>query len=220
MSPKSRLTLKVDQISEELTVEADIPDDEWRVLEDFVSSAHELLETKFVASGMQSSLKIKKEMNSDDIKVEASLPLWDDVMVFLHRLRPIYLERESTSFFRVANILGRRFEHPRIRGMLKGYRDLYSGKILRSSFEISSNDVVVNSDEVLSRWLNSYEYHRDPDKRVFIERLHEVFPVDASKVLFIALLVEKVKAIASLSSLASVVIGKSSSERLIGLVET
>ncbi len=92
--------------------------------------------------------------------------------------------------------------------ILKQSRDIYYGKRMQSGITITSNGVVLNSDEVLHDWLNSYEYHRDKDKREFIDSLHQMLPLDASKVLFLNLLTEKLQAIQGVAGLARVILGQ------------
>jgi len=82
---------------------------------------------------------------------------------------------------------------------------------MQSMFRIQSNDVVLNSERVLYDWLNSFEYHRDKEKKKFIESLHAMFPLNATKALFIGLLSDKTQAIYSVARLIRVVVGKQES---------
>jgi len=90
-------------------------------------------------------------------------------------------------------------------------REIYNGKRTQSAFQIKSNDTVLNSEKVLNDWLNSYEYHRDKEKRKFIESLHEMFPLEASKVIFLGLLSDKTQAIINVAKFIRVVVGKQES---------
>jgi len=155
---------------------------------------------------MASSLKIKGT-SEGTLSFNVLLPDWGDVQQFLHLLRPLYLTNEVANFHKTLNILARRLDSPQVHEIVGLLKDMYSGKLLRSSLRISVDNAVVSSDEVLSAWLNSYEYHRDPAKRRLISFITQMLPLDASKVLFIQLLGEKVKAIATLSSLTAVVLG-------------
>lgn len=92
--------------------------------------------------------------------------------------------------------------------MVDEQRDVFGGNRTQLTFKISSNDVILNSEKVLYDWLNSYEYHRDKEKRKFIDSLHEIFPLEGSKVLFIGLLSDKTKAIYNIAVLVRVVVGK------------
>jgi hypothetical protein len=188
------------------SVGATIPDDEWALLQSFHQYSGELLSTKFVEDGMPSSLKVKGTSNGP-VTFEVTLPDWDDVVLFLYYLRPLYLQSEHANFHATCNVIARRFENPHVRAMIDLQKRIFSGSLLRTAIRISVDDIVVNSEEVLSAWLNSYEYHRDVDKRRFLDTLNKMLPLDASQVLFIQLLTEKVKAIAAVASLAAVVLG-------------
>jgi hypothetical protein len=79
---------------------------------------------------------------------------------------------------------------------------------MQEMIKISSNDVVINSEKVLLDWLNAEEYHRDKDKKEFLEELYKSFPEEASKTIFLNLLRDKTQAIYNLAGLCRVVIGK------------
>ncbi len=132
-------------------------------------------------------------------------------MAFLHRFRPLGLQSESTNFNRICSLLTKEIADPYFRSMIDLQRDIFSGKVLQTQFRIWSDDTVLNSEKVLYDWLNAYEYHRDKEKREFIESLHTMIPLDASKVLFIALLTEKTKAINNVAALVAVIVGKQKS---------
>lgn len=84
---------------------------------------------------------------------------------------------------------------------------------MRSAVEIRSKDELVNSEKVLFDWLNSYEYHRDAEKREFTDRLDEALPLEASKVIFLSLLTDKAEAIFNVATLVRVVLGKQKSAK-------
>ena len=73
---------------------------------------------------------------------------------------------------------------------------------------ISSDDVLLNSEKMLLDWLNAYEYHRDKDKKESIDKLHQMFPLEASKAVFLHLLSDKAQAIYNLTGFIRVFIGK------------
>jgi len=181
------------------TPEADEPeecngsfdDDEWRDLRDFVEAVNAVVATRFMRSPAEASLRIKAEAGEAP-RIETVLPSEGDLAEFLHRLRPIILENDRTSFVRVASILGRRIDSKPVRALLKAQRRRFDGK--DQDVEIRQGEVRINSEKVLKDWLNAFEYHPDHEKREVLKALHRIFPLDASKVLFLSQLVEKVKA--------------------------
>jgi hypothetical protein len=156
---------------------------------------------------MPAKLNMKGDRDSG-IQGQTELPNWADVTVFLHKFRPLGLESESTYFYKICSILTKELTHPYFRSMISEQREIYSGKRAQKMFRVQSNDVVLNSEKVLYDWLNSYEYHRDKEKRQFIESLHQMLPLDASKVLFIGLLSAKAQAIFNIALLVRVILGK------------
>lgn len=204
------LTLKIKDTDETISQKGHFDEISWNSLIEFLQYADDLIKTKFVKNGMQAKLNIKGKRDSD-IQVLTELPNWDDVTVFLHKFRPIGLESESTFFYKICSILTKELTHPYFRNMIGEQKEIYSGKKSEKLFRIQSNNVVLNSEKVLYDWLNSYEYHRDKEKRKFIDSLHQMFPLDASKVLFIGLLSDKTRAIYNISVLVRVVVGKQKS---------
>jgi ATP/ADP translocase len=212
MSHECKLTINLEDSGEEISVSGQFEDDEWTLLEAFVQYAEDLANTKLVQAGVPSSLNLHmgEELR---MTVSAQLPAWEDVIVFLHKFRPIGLQSESTYFYKICNLLSRVLTHPFFQGLIKEQRDIYKGKRLQEVYRVRVNDVLLNSEEVLSAWLNSYEYHRDKEKREFIEHLSEVFPLEALKVIFLSLLAQKAQAILDLAMLVQVVLGKQKSIR-------
>lgn len=204
------MTLYIETSDEPVRFTTIVEEDDWTLLENFISYAEDLLSSQLVQSGMPASLRIGWRQGEPMI-VESTLPPKEEFLAFLHLLRPIYLQSEPTSFHRICSLLSKNFENQHFRRMISDLRDLYSGRFLQSMFQISSNNVAINSDKTLSDWLNSYEYHRDKEKRDRIDALHEMFPLDASKVILLSLLTEKAKAIAGLASIVNLVLGKQKS---------
>jgi hypothetical protein len=204
------LTLTIND-EETVTQKGSFQEEEWNLLNEFLGYAEELLKTEYVRDGMPAEMNINLGQSSGTVSTK--LPDWDDVTVFLHKFRPIGLQSESTNCYRICNILTKELVHPYFRNLIGQQREVYSGKRAQSAFTIMSNDVVLNSEKVLYDWLNSFEYHRDKEKRQFIESLHQMIPMDASKVLFIGLLADRAEAINNLAALISVIVGRQNSAR-------
>jgi hypothetical protein len=207
MSYEYDLTLTITDTGENISQRGRFEADAWNLLGEFLQSADDLMSTKFVKDGMPAKLNIKGDHVSG-IQVHTELPNWDDVTVFLHKFRPLGLESESTYFYKICSILTKELTHPYFRNLIGEQREIYSGKRAQKTFRIQSDDVVLNSEKILYDWLNSYEYHRDKEKRQFIESLHQMIPLDASKVLFIGLLSAKAQAIFNIAILVRVILGK------------
>jgi hypothetical protein len=86
---------------------------------------------------------------------------------------------------------------------------LFYGHRSQKSFEIKVDDRVVNSQKTLDLWLNSCEFHFDSDKKLQIDRINELMPLQVSKVFFVMLLSDKMEAIVNTANFLAVFIGKS-----------
>lgn len=135
----------------------------------------------------------------------------DEQDLLLYRLRPLILQEEPFSFIKTASRAGSSLPHIAIRNFIRGERSRFSGERWRQMWQISSGDIVLNSEDMFKKWLNALEYHRDPDKRRQIEKLNNeslpgLFPWVRSGMLF-----EKIEAVANLARLLRVVLGSANS---------
>lgn len=194
MAYQYNLTLTHKETGDQVSLSGEFESGNWERLIEFAQYADELLRTKFVQDGMPASLNIRWD-ESSGMAVTAKLPPWDDVIVFLHKFRPIGLQSERTYYYNICNILTKEIADPHFRSMIDEQRDIYSGKRMRAQFQVQSDEVILNSEQVLYDWLNAYEYHRSKEKREFVDALHNFLPLEASKVLFLALLTDKTVAI-------------------------
>jgi len=210
MTHEYKLKILLKDNDENISLSGKFEDEAWERLEEFTQYTEELLKTKFVQDGMSASLKISWNQDSGMV-VSAKLPPWDDVMIFLYKFRPLGLQSESTYFFKICNILTKELMHPSFRSIIDEQREIFSGKRMQAQFQIQSDEIVLNSEKVLNDWLNAYEYHRDKEKREFIDSLHTMLPLEASKVIFLGLLTDKTRAINNIAALTRVVIGKQKS---------
>lgn len=176
----------------------EIPDDEWDQLLEFSRYAEKLETSEVISKGINVQTIIRGDVKSKTLSYECSLPSDDQTAVLLHRLRPFVLEKERTSFFRICNILHLRLECDELRAAINGQRQDFSGKSFQSQLTIRMDNTVVNSDAILTRWLNAYEYHHDLEKQQELELLKDWFPDSYSKGLFVSMLIDKAGAVINL----------------------
>jgi len=208
MSPQTSFRITDKETGDESTLTADFTSEEWDTLEDYLEYLGELQETALMQAGVPIALEMRGD-RSGVVQISTELPPWDDVIVFLHRLRPFILHNEHSSFNRVRGILGKKLrENEHIRGFLKRAGRLYDGTTLRSSVSIALDDELVNSERVLFAWLNSYEYHRDEDKKAIVDGLCEMLPLEFSQAVFLLMLREKAHAILDLAKLVRLALGQ------------
>lgn len=185
-------------------------DGEWRQLNDYLSHVADLHSTQFLIKGEGVQLNfVGNEGTAPQWSVKA--PPVDDVLAFLHRLRPLILQEEPACFQKVRAVLKRRLKDASIHPFMERLLDVYEGREMQKVVAIQSNDCIVNSEKMLITWLNAYEYHRDRDKQELLESYSKIMPSEWSRGVFLILLVEKGKAITNLGALVEVVLGKRNS---------
>lgn len=184
-------------------------EEEHQTLVDFMDYAEELEKTPFLHNTEnRGSAKMSQE-GTGPISFDVNLPDWNEVMVFIHQLRPLILEKEPTSFYKVASLIGKYANSAQmVRTLLDFQKEVFSGRRDQRKIQFRSNEKLINSEKTLQAYLNGFEYHRDKDKQEFIHGLHKMLPLDFSKVIFVGLLLEKAAAIMSLSELAAGITGK------------
>lgn len=115
------------------------------------------------------------------------------------------------NYLKTSSLLKRRCEYPNFRSLLDEQRELFDSRNNQRSIRITANDTVINSEQTLFDWLNSYEYHRDQKKRSKIDSLHRLIPLEHSIPTFMNLLGDKVDAIRYLAALIAVMLGRQES---------
>jgi hypothetical protein len=139
---------------------------------------------------------------------EVKLPPDDYIAALLHRLRPFVLQKEKTNFNAVGNFVARRLASERIRQLVTKLKSIFSGEDGQRLIQVSSDNTILNSEEILMKWLYAHEYHRDEDKQAELAALHAMLPLDASKVFFVSMLHDKSKAILALANLINLMSGE------------
>src|ERR1700680_4609875 len=86
---------------------AEFPDDENRILMDYLRYCDELRDSKLIREGFSCNLKLNGSLGQQ-VQVETALPAKDALSALLHRLRPLILQKEKSNFNRAAAILKRR----------------------------------------------------------------------------------------------------------------
>lgn len=193
---------------EKFSLTADFTDEELTQLEDYVKYVRELAQTRLGRYGFTSRLNIemKKDGEEWDTLFESTIPNWDDIMAFLHRLRPLILKKEHASFEKVCGLIGKRLNNSYVRDFIKQQRFLYSGESFQSQMRIKVDDTIINSDTTLMKWLNACEYHRDKEKKAEIDFLMKMIPSHSLETLFIMHIADKADAIRNVCKLAMTIL--------------
>lgn len=184
---------------------------EWDQLMTFLREVEGLADARLGREGFEPQMRAVFKEGQPTV-YESKLPPWNDVMALLHRLRPLLLENEPSSFKNTCSLLHRHFSGTIFRRFLKREKDVYSGRVFREGIAIRIDDVVVNSEAVLRDWLYSCEYHRDSQQRKTIDDLLGMMPMDGLRAVFVMMIVEKIKAIRGLERIVRVLAGEAGRE--------
>ena len=171
-------------------IEVGFREEDVQLLEEFIAQARRVEQCSLAQSRMPSALKIELNQRSDSY-ASVTLPNWEHVEVFLHRMRPIILKNERTNFYKICNILSRNIPLSRAREQVKEERELYEGARIHGVVQVYSQEELLTSDRVLQDYLNGFEYHRDKDRQERLARLNGFLPLEAQRVLWYWLLLEK-----------------------------
>jgi hypothetical protein len=205
--PKAfKLTLCTESL-DEITVAGELSDAELDSLNQYLHQYDELVQCRPMQEGFPCSTTVNWDKDLG-LKVEAELPDRDTLSILLHRMRPFILQGEPSSYAKVAGILGRKLDSPILRRLLQEQRELYDGRKSQQLMRISSGDVLINSERVLSDWLNSHEYHRDPDKRKAIDDLFARMPGELMRAVLVSLVVDKIHAVRNMATIVAFVLGR------------
>jgi hypothetical protein len=134
------------------------------------------------------------------IRNVGSLPPDEQIEIFLHRLRPIYLNNERTNFNRIANLVSSHIANSRVAESIRLWKREYDGSASQEVFKMATDLTVLNSQEFLDNYLNALEYHRDKDRREKIQQVAQHFPLDVQKPIIVLLLFYRLSAINRLAS--------------------
>lgn len=190
-----------------LDMPATLEDDEVTQLEAYLDCVDRLLTLPVARHGVPSSFEM--QVRDDRVTLlQSEVPADHDLAALLHRLRPLILSKEPTSYHKIAGLLGRRFAHRYLHDLLKEQRRLFDSIKKQELVRITANETVINCEQTLFDWLNGYEYHRDVAKREKIASLHRVMPLEHSMPILIGMLADKVQAITQLAALIAVVLGR------------
>jgi len=169
--------------------------------------AKELLEISLVQKGTFTNLKIDWRRGKE-VSYSSYLPPEEEIIVLMHKIRPFILKKEQTHFNKIINILSKKIKDNEFLKLIKLEKDIFSGKNMRESFEFILNKEIINSEKILIKWLNAYEYHKDEDKQAELERMHKIIPLEFTRGVIIMMLQEKIKAILNLSGFVNVILSR------------
>lgn len=208
------LTCSVEGAEEKQVISGNLSDEDEEDFIEFLTSAERLFQTSFLRKGANARLVINHDLESGKLTIESQLPPDDELFAFLHLFRPFYLQ-DRTFFNTISNKLKKILPDENLRMFIDFQKEVFKGSKFQESFNLRLGEDPINSDELLRKWLNAYEYHKDKDKKKQLDQIHKWFPLSASKVIFIHMLTDKVVAINNLCGLIATILGKQNEINLV-----
>ena len=180
-------------------VEFSIPDEAWSRLIAFKSEVDELRSTRFIQNQRGGQISISLSAGKP-IRSKAREIDMEEVWAMLHRLRPFVLQDEQHYFHNTKNELKRWIVHPSFRSYLDELNNGFNLKTMQQSLGVFSSSKKLISKDLVMDWLNSFQYHRNQDKREIVEKALGIFgkDQDGTPVILFAL-VDMIKSILGLS---------------------
>lgn len=181
----------------EIELPCSIAQDEWHLLMRFLECANKLASLRLDIAVHYS---VKWNRNTG-LGYETRMPAEADLLAFLHAMRPFVLQKEDTYFDRICKLLKRHLSHDDIRAAIDYELDEFSGKHFQEQLGVKADGVMLNSEDILRKWLNAFEYHHDQDKKRALEELHRMIPLEASRALFLSMMIDKANAVFEIAAL-------------------
>lgn len=125
----------------------------------------------------------------------------------LHVLRPVILEKEKASFHKVQALLGKKFKDGNFAEHLKAVRHLFDDGELSRFMQISIGGQKLWDKSILHTWLNGVQYHTDAEKAETWQKLESILTEDNARAVVISQIHSRVKALALLDHVVSLVLG-------------
>ncbi len=164
----------------------------------FIKYAAALEQTKFLEKWKTLEITFHTDKNKTPW-VAGNIPSEQDLWPVFHKLRPFQLQKESTYFPKVCNMLSHHFDSPSLRALFDYWKHLFLSKGFQGAFVLPAGDCQLNSEGFFNKFVNAVEYHHDPEKIHDIDKIAQTFPLDFQRGMIIPMLHHKLSAISTAS---------------------
>ncbi len=169
-----------------------ITDHDWGYLVGFRDETQRLASAEWVAAGMNADFTVSFSA-TEGLRVQTpNKPSNAQVAEVLQRIRPFVLRSEDLFFDKVMVVFERYLAHPWLTVQLQRARDQFSGADQASLYQLSANQLQLNTQRALDLWLNAFEFHRDKRKAAAFIRESGRKPDELMLAVFRSMLVGKV----------------------------
>lgn len=190
------------------TISCKFDEKELALLRDFVALVDRLRITRLLKFGLPRVRSISWEADTG-LRFQCAPYENSDLYELLHVLRPLILEKEATSFHRVADLFGKKLAHGVFRKHLRHLRKAFENGECSLSMAFKIQDKNLFDGASLKLWLNGKQYHTDEEKAAEWEELERSLGCENARAFLITQLCDKVRAIFALESLAQMVLSRS-----------
>ena len=202
--PIFKMKIASNMVEEEFNVELD--ENEHKIFVEFHEEVNRMISLETFKKHLGVTWQCAAEIGQE-VKNEIDFPSQEDLIIILHTIRPFILQDERLYLVKIINILTKNIQNINIRNMINLNRDLFNGKNSQKIVKVTANDILINSEAFLMKYLNAYEYHRDKDKQEFFQELYRYFPEEVGRFFVVSLIIDKVQAIENINKVICLIIG-------------
>ncbi|HUY33167.1 MAG TPA: hypothetical protein VMV69_10325 [Pirellulales bacterium] len=177
-------------------VRAEFPDDVWAGLMGFLKHAETLFNCRALNVHLHFTLCWDAEAG---FSFSGELPHDDNIATILHRMRPFVLQKEASYLPKMCKVLSRYITDAGFRELVKGIVDEFMGKGFQKQLKIDLNGSVLNTDDMVNKWLNAFEYHHAEDAKQALEVFRAVLPEAWQRAVFISMMLDKARQVGNTS---------------------
>jgi len=187
-------------------VDISIEDADWALLIDFLAEV-DRLEESHILSDFSIHFSIHLGENTVSF-TDSTIPTDDRIAAYLHGCRPFILKKERTYFYKICKVITKNVQLPQIECVVDRQKKLFSGESFFSTIQLYYGNIRLNDDNMVKKWLNSYEYHRDQNKRNDLDQAIEPYKINDIKPLFVSMVIDKMNAVRDIAQLVRVFSGQ------------
>lgn len=164
MPRKLKMRLLRQDPPREETFEPIVTETDWAYLIAFRDEVRRMAACEWVRAGLNADYRIDYTQDNGVTIHVPHKPTNAQVAELLEGLRPFLLRVEDLHFDKIMAVLEKYFTHPWLKPTLKGVWEAYRGEDQAAMFQLSANDLQLNTEPSLNLWLNAFRFHRDKRK--------------------------------------------------------
>lgn len=165
------------------------------VLHRYVEYYDEMIQLGINPAEMMIEVSIRIDLEQRQTQVSSEKPHPLVLSGFANAIRPFILEKEPTAFHRVLGVVRNSCSSCHFREFTRRLANAYKYRNYGMKFTLRAGQEIISQDRAFNLWLNSYIYHRDPDKRALLESFKTAAPWEMQESCYQMLFIEKARII-------------------------